>query len=150
MKSKYLCIICFVLSILVWVGCNSSKSYKYHTFVYAYNEQNESAQCCVVVCGQPDDDEIWVELPQSYYEATGAIAADSCCYWYVATSDLLGYSYHNFYFTGDRYGDYRLFSNDTGFTVGLREEMDYVFFNTSQSRTPLIVPLQRRVIYYER
>lgn len=152
MRKAFLYTALFIVSI-IFTGCfDSPKSYKYHTFVYAFNTQSPSEQCCVVVCGQPDDDLIWVELPSTFYEAASALEMDSCCYWNVATDDKLSNpdSFHNFYPTGDSSDGYRLFTNDTGFIIGLKEEADNVYLASSQSRNPLLIPLQRRVIQYER
>lgn len=141
-----------VAFLLTLSSCNTEKSYKYHTFVYAFDVDDPSAQCCIVVCGQPDDDVVWVELPQSYYEAANYLVNDSCYYWYTATDDKLynSNSYHNFYSTGEQEDGYALFSNNTGFTVGLNERHDYVYFMNQQARTPLHIPLQKKVILYER
>lgn len=145
-------IILLILSVFVTSGCNSEKSYKYHTFVYAYNVDDPSKQCCVVVCGQPEDDVIWVELPQSYYEAANYIDADSCYYWNYATDDKLyrSDSEHNFYPTGATEEGFTLFTNHTGFTIGINDEHNYVYFTNQQARTPLHIPLQKKVIQYEK
>lgn len=152
MRKKNLYSVFMTMAIFLIAGCDSPKSYKYHTFVYAFNTQNLSEQCCVVVCGQHDDDVIWVELPSNFYEAASALEVDSCCYWNVATDDKLRNpdSFHNFYPTGDTSEDYRLFTNDTGFIIGLNGKADDVYFANSHTRAPLHIPLQFRVIQYER
>lgn len=141
-----------VLSLFAMFSCSSEKSYKYHTFVYAYDEYDPAKQCCVIVCGQPDDEVIWVELPQSYYEVVNNLEADSCYYWYIATDDKL-YSNnleHHFYPTGAIDEGFTLFTNNTGFTIGINDKHDYVYLANQQTRTPLHIPLQKKVIQYER
>lgn len=150
MKKRIINIIFAVATIFAISGCSSEMNYKYHTFVYAYNEDEPLKQCCVVVCGQPEDDVIWVELPQNYYEAASNLAADSCYYWYIATDDKLyrSNSEHNFYPTGATEEGFTLFTNNTGFTIGINDEHDYVYFTNQQARTPLHIPLQKKVIQY--
>lgn len=152
MKRHIAGITLLILYVFTIYGCSSEKRYKYHTFVYAYNVDDPSKQCCVVVCGQPEDDVIWVELPQSYYEAANNLETDSCYYWNTATDEKLykSNSEHNFYPTSTTSEGFTLFTNHIGFTIGINDEHDYVYFANQQSRTPLHIPLQKKVIQYDK
>lgn len=141
----------FAFCLCLMAGCESEKTIKYHTYVYAYNVEDPSAQGCVVVCGDATDDAIWVDLPISYDNVSAVLEEDSLYFWDIKTDEMLynSESPHVFIKTGTNDNGYILYENNTDFMIGLKESADYVLVDIPGSRVPIEVPLRRKIVEYE-